>query len=116
MVLNPRYGRTGLVAMPYFFFVEMLSPVVEVVGYVAVFGAYMFDLISYDFLILFLMLAVFYGAFLSVTGVFLEELTYRRYPTWKHLFTLLLFGVMESFGYRQLNSFWRFQAFFQYLF
>lgn len=116
MIFNPRYGRTGLLAMPYFFFVEMLSPLVEVVGYIAVIGAYIFNLISYDFFILFLVLAIFYGAFLSVTGVFLEELTYRRYPKWKHLFTLLLFGILENFGYRQLNSFWRFQAYFQYLF
>jgi hypothetical protein len=48
-------------------------------------------------------------------GVFLEELTFRRYPRWGDLFKLLLFGVMENFGYRQINSFWRFQAFFQFL-
>jgi len=116
MLFNPRYGKTGLLAMPYYFFVEMLSPVVEVVGYVSITVAYFFDMINYDFFMLFLILAIFYGAFLSVTGVFLEELTYRRYPKWQHLFTLLFFGILENFGYRQLNSLWRFQAFFQYLF
>jgi hypothetical protein len=31
------------------------------------------------------------------------------------LFKLLLYGVLENFGYRQINSFWRFEALIQYL-
>lgn len=116
MIFNPRYGRIGTLAMPFFFFAEMLSPMIEVLGYAAVIGAFIFDIININFFILFLFLAIFYGVFLSVASVFLEEMTYRRYPGWEHLFILLLFGVLENFGYRQINSFWRFLAFFQYLF
>jgi hypothetical protein len=54
--------------------------------------------------------------FLSTIGVFLEEITYRRYPKWSHLFKLLTYGVFENLGYRQINSFWRFQAIIKYLF
>lgn len=116
MIFNPRYGRVGLLAMPFFFFAEMLSPVIEVLGYVAMIGAFSFGIINFKFFLLFLFLAVFYGVFLSVASVFLEEMTYRRYPEWEHFFILLLFGVLENFGYRQINSIWRFMAFFQYLF
>src|SRR5213083_1346398 len=35
MLFNPRYGRVGLIAMPFFAFGEMLAPLVEVVGYVS---------------------------------------------------------------------------------
>jgi cellulose synthase/poly-beta-1,6-N-acetylglucosamine synthase-like glycosyltransferase len=116
MIFNPRYGRVGILAMPFFFFAEMLSPVIEVLGYVAMTGAFIFNIINFKFFLLFLFLAVFYGVFLSVASVFLEEMTYRRYPSWEHLFILLLFGVVENFGYRQINTFWRFTAFFQYFF
>ena len=116
MIFNPRYGTVGILAMPFFFFAEMLSPVIEVLGYVAMTGAFIFNIINLKFFLLFLFLAVFYGVFLSVASVFLEEMTYRRYPGWEHLFILLLFGVLENFGYRQINTFWRFLAFFQYLF
>jgi hypothetical protein len=68
-----------------------------------------------QFLFLFLALALFYGIFLSMAGIFLEELTYRRYPAWKHLFKLMLFGVLENFGYRQITSFWRVQALLRFL-
>jgi cellulose synthase/poly-beta-1,6-N-acetylglucosamine synthase-like glycosyltransferase len=116
MIFNPRYGKIGLLTMPYYFFAEMLSPLIEVLGYVAMVGAYSFGLINSNLFFLFLFLAIFYGVFLSVVSIFLEEITYHRYPEWEHLFILLIFGVLENFGYRQINSFWRFQAFFQYLF
>jgi len=114
--LNPKYGKLGLFILPYYFFFEMLGPIVELLGYIIVPLSYIFGLLSYDYFLLFLILAIFYGVFLSTIGVFLEELTYRRYPKWSHLFKLLLYGVFENFGYRQINSFWRFQAIILYIF
>ena len=34
MLLNPKYKAVGLLGMPYFFFIEFLSPLVELFGYV----------------------------------------------------------------------------------
>lgn len=115
LLFNPKYGGLGMVVMPYYLIVEMLSPIVEVFGYLVVFLSYFLGLISLEFFLLFLTLAIFYGTFLSTAGVFLEELTYRRYPRWSHLFQLLLYGLFENFGYRQLNSLWRVQAAINYL-
>ena len=105
-----------MLAMPFYFFAEMCGPAIEVLGYIAMIGAYVLGIINFKFFFLFLFLAIFYGVFLSVASIFLEEITFRRYPEWEQFFTLLLFGVLENFGYRQINSFWRFQAFFQYFF
>jgi hypothetical protein len=96
-------------------FFEAFGPVVELMGYVVVACSYWLGLVSADFLLLFLTLAIFYGVFLSIAGVFLAELTYRRYPKWSHLMKLLWYAVLENFCYRQVNSFWRTQAFFQFL-
>jgi cellulose synthase/poly-beta-1,6-N-acetylglucosamine synthase-like glycosyltransferase len=115
MIFNPRYGRMGLLVMPYYLLFETLGPLVELVGYVAVVCSYLLGLLSTDFLLLFLTLAIFYGAFLSISGVYLAELTYRRYPKWSHLMRLLWYAVLENFCYRQLNSFWRSEAIFQFL-
>jgi cellulose synthase/poly-beta-1,6-N-acetylglucosamine synthase-like glycosyltransferase len=115
MIFNPRYGRMGLLVMPYYLLFETLGPLVELVGYVAVVCSYLLGLLSTDFLLLFLTLAIFYGALLSISGVFLAELTYRRYPKWSHLMRLLWYAVLENFCYRQLNSFWRTEAIFQFL-
>lgn len=116
MIFNPRYGKIGMFIIPYCVLFEMVGPLVEVLGYIVVPLAYMFGLLNFDFLLLFLILAIFYGIFLSTVGIFLEEISYRRYPKWSNLFRLLLYGVYENFGYRQMNSFWRTQALFQYIF
>jgi cellulose synthase/poly-beta-1,6-N-acetylglucosamine synthase-like glycosyltransferase len=36
MVLNPRYGRIGLLALPYYWLFELLAPVLELMGLVLV--------------------------------------------------------------------------------
>ncbi len=109
-LLNPRHGRLGLLIFPYHFFIEAISPIVEVLGYIVVPISWYFGLMSLHFFLLFLALAILYGVFLSTASILLEEMTYRRYPKWNHLFTLLLYGVLENFGYRQMNSLWRCQA------
>ncbi len=115
MILNPRFGAIGMLVVPYYILFEVLGPVVEFLGYLCVLLSYVIGLLDTRFLILFVTLAILYGVFLSTAGIFLEELTFRRYPRWRHLFKLLLYGVFENFGYRQINTFWRFQAFLQYL-
>jgi cellulose synthase/poly-beta-1,6-N-acetylglucosamine synthase-like glycosyltransferase len=115
VLFNPKYGKLGLLVFPYYLLVELLSPVVEVIGYMVVFLSYLFGMLSFDFFILFLTLAIFYGIFLSTASIYLEEITYRRYPKWSHLLRLLAYGVLENFGYRQINSLWRFQAVLKYL-
>jgi cellulose synthase/poly-beta-1,6-N-acetylglucosamine synthase-like glycosyltransferase len=115
MLFNPRYGTIGMVVMPYYIFFEVIGPMVEVIGYVVVLLSFLMGLLSVSFLMLFFTLAIIYGVFLSTAGIFLEEITFRRYPRWRHMFRLLLFGVLENFGYRQFNSFWRLQAVINYM-
>ncbi|MBI2461577.1 MAG: glycosyltransferase family 2 protein [Candidatus Rokubacteria bacterium] len=116
MLFNPAFGRMGLFVAPYYLLFEVFGPVIEVFGYAAVLLALGLSLLSFEFFALYVLLAIFYGVFLSIIGVFLEEITYRRYPTWEHLFRLLTYALIENFGYRQLNSLWRFEATFLYIF
>ena len=115
MMFNPRYGFLGLVIFPYYFFFEMLGPIIELLGYIVVPLSFIFGLLSVEYFILFLILAIFYGIFLSAIAIFLEEMTYKRYPKWSDLIRLLFYGIVENFGYRQLNSIWRFQSIIQYI-
>ena len=115
MIFNAEYGRIGMFALPYYLFFETFGPVIELTGYVTVACSFLLGLLSTDFLILFLVLSVFYGTFLSTVGVFLTELTYRRYPKWSHLLRMVWYALLENFYYRQINSFWRTQALFQFL-
>jgi cellulose synthase/poly-beta-1,6-N-acetylglucosamine synthase-like glycosyltransferase len=107
MLLNPRYGTVGLLAMPYFFLFEFLGPVVELLGYIAVPLSLLFGFLDIEFAITFFLAAVGLGAVLSVAAIFLEELRFNRYPRWSDVLKLTLYGILENFGYRQLNTVWR---------
>jgi len=107
MLLNPKYGRLGMLAFPYFFFLEMIGPVVEALGYIAFLVTVLAGRASLVYVLAFLGVAFAFGIVLSLSAVCLEELTFRRYPTKKDLIRLFFVGVLENLGYRQLNTFWR---------
>jgi hypothetical protein len=110
MLFNPRYGTVGLIGMPYFFLFEFLGPVIELLGYVAFFAGLALGVINTAFALTFFLAAVGLGVMLSTAAVFLEELRLERYPSWRDLVKLVLYGVLENFGYRQLNTLWRAMA------
>jgi cellulose synthase/poly-beta-1,6-N-acetylglucosamine synthase-like glycosyltransferase len=107
MLLNPAYGRVGLFAVPHFFFLEMLGPLVELVGYFAFALTLVLGWANIPYVIGFLMVAIVLGIILSVATVALEEVTFRRYPRLSDLARLFYLAVLENFGYRQLVTFWR---------
>lgn len=110
MLLNPRYGHIGMVVFPYFFFLEMLGPAIEVGGYVAFAATLIAGRASPEYVAAFLALAVVFGIALSLAAIALEELSFRRYPRTVDLFTLITLALVEAFGYRQLSSWWRLQG------
>jgi len=114
--LNPKYGWVGLLAFPYFVIFEMLGPIIEFVGYAIFILSCFMGMIDYPFAALFLTVAILYGVILSVLSVILEEISFRKYPKTRHLLTLFCASILENFGYRQLTTWWRFQAILQYLF
>ncbi|CAN5812824.1 glycosyltransferase [soil metagenome] len=115
MLFNSRYGIVGTVAMPYFFLFEFLGPIVEIFGYAAFGIGLALGLLNAPFALAFFGAAVGLGAFLSVSAVFLEELRLERYPNWRDLLKLTGFGILENFGYRQLNTLWRMLAIISYM-
>jgi len=115
MIGNPRYGFSGIVAMPYFLLFEILGPVMELSGYVVVILSFAFGWINITFLILFLALAILFGVLLSLFSLLLEEFTLKRYENPWDVLKLFLLAIIENFGYRQLHSWWRLKAIFDLL-
>ncbi|MEQ9569098.1 MAG: glycosyltransferase [Longimicrobiales bacterium] len=111
MLLNPRYGRVGLVAFPYFFFLEMLGPIIEGLGYLAFGATILAGRASFAYVAAFLAVAVVLGVALSIASVVLEESSFRRYARRRDLLHLFWLALIENVGYRQLNAWWRIRGF-----
>ena len=108
-------GAAGWIAFPFFVLFELLSPIVEVGGYVVMILSYAFGQLSAESLLAFIAAAFALGVMLSTSALLLEELSFRTYPKVRHLLVLFLVAVLENFGYRQINAFWRLQALFGWL-
>ncbi|MCA9837197.1 MAG: glycosyltransferase family 2 protein [Trueperaceae bacterium] len=113
MMLNPRYGRIGMLAMPYFWLFEALSPLIEIGGYALLMVLIMLGKINFVFASMFMVLAVLSGILISMSAFGIEAFMRNRYPTSKDRLLLLLASVLENFGYRQLIAWERLVASFQ---
>jgi cellulose synthase/poly-beta-1,6-N-acetylglucosamine synthase-like glycosyltransferase len=112
---NPRFGGIGLFAFPYYLLFETFGPLVEVLGYVSIIASYFLGILNFELFVLFFILAVLYGVFLSVAAILLEEISFRRYPAWEDLMRLLLYGILENVGYRQILAVFKVRAFWDFL-
>lgn len=110
MLFNRKYGLIGWLSFPFQLYIEGLGAAVEFLGYFMVPLALWFGIVPPELFVLFVLLGLVYGGFLSVGAVLLEELTYRRYPKHRDLFILLLYALVENFGYRQVVLWYRFQG------
>lgn len=107
MMLNPRYGTCGMVAMPFFAIFEAAGPLFEVLGYIIIIISLLAGFINFPFFFVFLTLAILLGIVLSVTSLILEEVTVKKYVDPKDLVKMVMLSVIENFGYRQLITIWR---------
>jgi hypothetical protein len=68
--------------------------------------------VNVTFALLFVLVAWGYGMLLSLWAVVLEEVSFRRYGRFGDLVKLLVYAMLENFGYRQRTVWWRLRAFF----
>ena len=115
MIGRPRYGTVGMLALPGFVMFEMLSPLVELSGYVLLPMLWALGLLNLSGAFVFFVLGIVYTVLVSALAVLLEDIAFRRYPRVWDLGRLLLGAVLENFGYRQLTVWWRVRAFWEYL-
>jgi cellulose synthase/poly-beta-1,6-N-acetylglucosamine synthase-like glycosyltransferase len=106
MLGRPRYRTAGLLALPYFVLVELLSPIVEALGVVLLaagltlgaVGAHELGLVGS---------AYGFGIAVSIVILLLDDATFRSFPGVRARARLLRFAVLEHLVYRPLTVVWR---------
>ena len=110
LIWGKHSGSLRWIGLPYYFLFEFMGPIVELVGYILIPIAYFLGFLSPVFFWAFLFLAVTSGAFLSISSVFLEELSFGLYQSWGDFAQMVGIGVIENFSYRILTLFFRLGA------
>ena len=115
MCLNPRYGRIGMLGFGYILIADVIGPLFEVLGYFLMPFFFGIGAVSMDFLLAFIALTFVFGVFISIGSLVLEELELQRFSGVGQLLVLTAIAILENFGYRQINNFWRVVGYWRFL-
>jgi cellulose synthase/poly-beta-1,6-N-acetylglucosamine synthase-like glycosyltransferase len=115
MILNPKRGMVGMVAMPYYILFELLAPFIETTGYIVFILCWALGLLNYEFVFWFLAVSVFLGILLSAAAVSLMLISTAPYKSFRDVAKLMACCVIEGFGVRQLHNIYRIYGAIEYL-
>jgi len=115
MTLNPRYGRIGFLGFGHLLVMDVVSPLLEVLGYLTIPAFWYFGMLSHVHLIAFAAIVFGLGTFTSIASLMLAEFQLRPYLAPGDLAKLGSAAILENFGYRQLHNFWRLRGWWHYL-
>ncbi len=115
MFLNPKYGRVGLIAYPFYLFGEMVAPVIEAIGIIGVVAGFFMDVLNTEFVIMFFLAAWGVTFMMNLTAILVEQLTYKRYHGYNDVGRMIYYALIENVSYRQVTIVWRLQAFWHFL-
>jgi cellulose synthase/poly-beta-1,6-N-acetylglucosamine synthase-like glycosyltransferase len=111
LTFNPRYGLVGLFSVPFFIFADLFAPIIEFLGYFLIGFDFAIGAARAFFVVYLILLTIGFGWLLSIFCLALEQLTFRKYSSFRDISKFLLFSLMENIGYRQLHVLWRLRAF-----
>ena len=107
MMGRSEYGVAGSIGYANILITDVIGPPLEVLGYITMPILYGLGMLNLDFFLAYLAMTFVYGVFLSVGSLILAEMQLRRYPKAWHLLVLTAAAILENFGYRQINNWWR---------
>ncbi len=99
MFFNPRYHLLGLLSYPYWFFFEMLAPIIEFFGFICFFVFAWTGFLDWEFFFSFFIFIICFGYLYSAFAILMEVLTFNQYKRRIDILRLLLTAVTEPFYY-----------------
>ena len=97
LFFNYKYGRLGLLSYPYWFFFEMLAPVVEFTGWMLFLILTIFQMVEWPFYFLLLIFIISFGYLFSSFAILMESFTFQQYKEKGDVFKLYMAVLAEPF-------------------
>jgi cellulose synthase/poly-beta-1,6-N-acetylglucosamine synthase-like glycosyltransferase len=115
MLFNPRYGAMGMVGLPYFLVVELLAPVTELLGWVALAAWVLVGALNTSTALLFFGIAYGLNAVHVTLALLADELSFPRYRRTRDRLLVIGWSLLETFGYRQMTVIWRVRGLWRFM-
>lgn len=102
LMFNPKYGKLGMVSMPYWFFFEFLGPLVEFFGYIVFIVFLLLGIINWPFFFALFSLVIASGILYSIYAVLVDLVGYQVYTKRKDLSKLVATAILEPFYFHPI--------------
>lgn len=102
LMFNPKYGKLGMVSMPYWFFFEFLGPLVEFFGYIVFIVFFILGIINWPFFFALFTLVIASGILYSIYAVLVDLIGYHVYTKRKDLSKLVGTAILEPFYFHPI--------------
>jgi cellulose synthase/poly-beta-1,6-N-acetylglucosamine synthase-like glycosyltransferase len=109
LFLHPGHGVLGIFAIPYFWIVEALSPIVELIAYIVVPYSIYQGWVPWELVLLYFGIGVLFNLQITLLGVYFDNRYVSKNKSWLCIRSATE-TVLLHFGYKQLNSYWRLVA------
>lgn len=110
LIFNPKYGKIGLISVPYFWLVECLGPLIELGGYAYVVSVFFLGGIYYEYALLLGLLFILYGTVFSIASILLEAWSMNTYPKRRDVLRMMMLAMTEVVWYKPLTLIWRLEG------
>ncbi len=115
MMLNPRYGMSGLFGMPFFLIFEAFSAIVELLAYMLIPVTLILGLAGAWEIALMLYAAYITGVCLTLSAILLSETGRLRAASWQDFWKMIAAVFLDNLGFHQWHLINRVLGTFQYL-
>ena len=103
MILNPKYGRIGMLSFPYWVCFEWLAPIIEFLGFIYFFIMLFLGLVDLKLFFLLLVFVFFFALVFSSFAIFYESYLFNKYKGYKFLVQSIFIAMAEMLVFHPLN-------------
>ncbi|NDW09992.1 glycosyltransferase [Dysgonomonas sp. 520] len=114
-LFNRKYGRTGLLLMPYIFFFEFLAPVIETIGIIMMIYFLFTKQINFETVYVLLGFVYLLGITVSAITVILDISVSKLYRRFREYGKLIFFSFFEFIGFHLLVVFFNIKGYISFL-
>jgi len=103
IAFKPRYKQIGFIGYPYFFIFEFLGPFLEMIGYLMLIIALLLGLLNPTIILGIFTVSIAFGVVISLSSLFMTEREILMRSK-RETLILIMYAIIENFGYRQMIS------------
>ncbi|NDV78348.1 glycosyltransferase family 2 protein [Dysgonomonas sp. 511] len=114
-LFNPKYGRTGLITLPYVFLFEFLAPVIEVTGFIVFIFLLLTGRINFETAYVIFGYIYLIGVTISSIAIAIDLSVDKLYNKFREYIKLVLFSLVEVVLYHPFIVFFSLKGYVNFL-